>query len=524
MSGATDARIEVGAPADDAVARVGAGALLLGLLLLGAAGLGIYAYAQQLLHGDIVTGLRTIGRGGATWGLYIVLDVTFVGFSFAAMLVVVIERLFHVAALKPVTRLAEWIAVLSLLMGGMCVLADLGRPLQGLLNLPRYARIASPFFGTFALVVGGYLFASLVQLFLSGRADAAKRLEARPPLRFLHAIWAAGFRGTPGERWRRRRVSGWLAVAILPLLVIAHSTLGFIFGIQSGRPGWYSALAAPGFLLLAGVSGIGLLIVVASIVRGAMRLRAALPDAALRWLSTFLLVLTAAFVYVLAVEELTSWYAGSPIDAELLRERLAGAYALPFWTMAGSFLVALAALFLQWASRGFSLQVAVAAGLLVNLGAFCKRWLTVVPSQTHGLLLPWPRGRYEPTWIEWSVALGVLAIGALLLLVVTRLFPVVPIDATPAPATKPADAREGARGAARGLLALLTFAGGAALLIAGFLWSARVGHDTYVDPDVPLSPVIFIAGVMATFYAAAVYETVPFVKRGAGTGGPTPTA
>jgi hypothetical protein len=54
---------------------------------------------------------------------------------------------------------------------------------------------------------------------------------------------------------------------------------------------------------------------------------------------------------------------------------------------------------------------------------------------------------------------------------------------------------------------------GLVLAIGGFLLSARVGADHYVDPAVPLSPVIFIFGVMLSFYSAAVYETLPAVPR-----------
>ncbi len=59
-------------------------------------------------------------------------------------------------------------------------------------------------------------------------------------------------------------------MSIVPLLVTAHSTLGFVFGLQIGRPGWHSALQAPAFVLLAGVSGVGLLLVLAAVVRGAL--------------------------------------------------------------------------------------------------------------------------------------------------------------------------------------------------------------------------------------------------------------
>ena len=69
----------------------------------------------------------------------------------------------------------------------------------------------------------------------------------------------------------------------------AHSTLGFIFGLQSGRPGWFSALQAPGFVVMAGVSGIGIvLIVVSALLRKVMHLEDLIQPVAFRWLGNFL--------------------------------------------------------------------------------------------------------------------------------------------------------------------------------------------------------------------------------------------
>ena len=209
--------------------------------------LGVYAYSRQVAVGETVTGMRTIGVGGAVWGLYIVFVVFFIGVSFAGISISALIRLFGISYLKPLARMAELLTIIALSLGACCILADLGRPLQGLMNLPRYARVMSPFFGTFTLVISGYLFASVVYFYLSGRADAAT-LAARtnpPLLRLFYKLWAFGFKGTPDDYNRHSNSSFWLSIFILPLLITAHSTLGFIFGIQSSRPGWYSALQAP---------------------------------------------------------------------------------------------------------------------------------------------------------------------------------------------------------------------------------------------------------------------------------------
>ena len=179
--------------------RVGAAPLPLGvgsitarwLALAGAAGLvllfGVAQYLRQLSEGLVVTGMRDPGlAGGAAWALYIALDVYFVGVSFAGITVAALIRLLDLERLKPVARMAEVLTVVSLVLAGLVVVADLGQPLRGIVNLFRYARPQSPFFGTFSLVIAGYLFASVVYLYLDGRRDAARLAHIPGRLQRLH--------------------------------------------------------------------------------------------------------------------------------------------------------------------------------------------------------------------------------------------------------------------------------------------------------------------------------------------------
>ena len=55
--------------------------------LLAVMALGAFAFYTQFTQGLIVTGMRTIGGGGAPWGLYIAFDVFFIGVSFAGIAV-----------------------------------------------------------------------------------------------------------------------------------------------------------------------------------------------------------------------------------------------------------------------------------------------------------------------------------------------------------------------------------------------------------------------------------------------------
>jgi molybdopterin-containing oxidoreductase family membrane subunit len=362
---------------------------------------------------------------GAPWGLYVALVVYFIGVSFAGITVAAIIRLFHLDRLRPVARMAELLTIVSLVLGAIAILVDLGQPLRGVVNLLLYARPQSPFFGTFTLVLGGYLFASAVYLYLGSRRDASLLKTVPGRLAPVHRFVAAGYEDTPAERGRHRRTSFWLALALIPLLVIAHSTLGFVFGLQIGRPGWYSALQAPAFVVLAGVSGIGLLIVLAAIVRRVTAEEVRLDMEVFAWLGRLMMVMLIVYLYFMVTELLTASYAGADTETAVTTAILSGPYAWIFWTSVALLVFPLVALITQALTRRYSLALLVAAGVAVNLAAIGKRFLIALPSQTHGTLLNYQSGTYSPTWVEYSVVVGLVALGALVIGLFMKFFPIV---------------------------------------------------------------------------------------------------
>ncbi|MBI4201519.1 MAG: polysulfide reductase NrfD [Chloroflexi bacterium] len=410
------------------VGQTGAGFFLLVVVLLALVALGVYAYSRQFIEGEVVTGMRDIGTmGGAAWGLYIAFVVHFVGVSFAGITVAALIRIMNLEHLKPIARMAEALTVVALVLGAFSVLVDLGQPARGIVNLFLYARPYSPFFGTFSLVLSGYLFASLVYLYLEGRRDAA--LLARKPSRLqgFYRLWAAGYGDTPEERARHDRTAWWLALAVIPLLVTAHSTLGFVFGLQGGAAGWYSALQAPGFVVMAGVSGIGHIIVLAFIARYLLKLQDQITLHAFAWLGNLLWVLVLTYLYLLVVEVLSGVYAAHHHEARVSEALLRGDYAWLFWLAVGMLLVSFLLLFLQFVRRSYSLWAIVVPGVLVGFAGILKRYLIVVPSQTHGRLLPYLTGSYSPSWVEILVIVGLLALGALALVLFFKVFPIMEV-------------------------------------------------------------------------------------------------
>ena len=466
-------------------------------------GFGFFAFLYQEHYGEITTGMRTTGGGGAGWGLYVAFLTYFIGVSFAGTAAAALTHLFKLRAVRPLCRMAELISILALALAAVCIIADQGRPSLALMNLPAYTKVTSPFFGTFVLMCT-YLFASVVFFFLDGRSDAAAMAARGGRLTPLYRAWAFGWKGTAAELRRNDRTCFWLSCVTLVMLVVEQSTIGFIFGTQIGRPGWFSTLQAPGFLLLAGVSGIGLLLAVTIAARTLLGLQQQLSVKSLRWLAGALLVLLALELYFLATESVTSFYAGAEGDSRIAHVIAFGAYSKLFWTMVGCLVAAFLITVSEVATPATSSAWLVLAGVLANVGVALKRYLLVVPSQTESLNLPLDAGSYSPTWVEYGVIGGALALAVAVYLVFVRIFPVLHRDhfhdAVPA---EPFWSR-----VRRLALVGLTLLFGAGLATAGLLSSARVGNEHYLDPEIPASPMVFIIGVATMLLSAVVYDTL----------------
>ena len=103
-----------------------------------------------------------------------------------------------------------------------------------------------------------------------------------------------------------------------------------------------------------------------------------------------------------------------------------GPYAPVFWAAVGLFVLALASLVWQAVNRSWSIGWLVAAGVAVNVAALGKRYLIVLPSQTHGTLLPYPHGT-PGKMKEYGVGIGLFSLGALAIAIFMKFFPVVPL-------------------------------------------------------------------------------------------------
>jgi len=402
----------VASPASSAEPRSGDRALRLWIALL-AAGLavGLGAWVYQLMHGLAATNMRN----PMMWGLYITLFMYFVGLSAGGLIVASAGRLFGATRLKPIVRIAVLEATVAVMIAALLLLPDIGRPDRAW-HLLRYAHLTSPLIWDLTIVTI-YFAISASYVWVYTRADLARR----------GSLLALGTGTSPDDARRDERIKGLLAAVGLPAAILLHSITAWIFGLQISRGFWYSAIMAPLFITSALVSGTGLMILLALIVRRTGRI--SFKDDVISYLGGMLAVFVAVEGFLVFSEMLTAAYPGASFEADPVRRLLSGPYAGFFWF---EVVVGLVVPFVLLAPRRLRADVrwvAVASALTV-VGILIHR-VNIVLNGLSYATVPYPPGVsigtaqplgttsfalsyfYHPSVIEYLVAGGVICFGAL---------------------------------------------------------------------------------------------------------------
>lgn len=384
---------------------------------------GVFAYIYQLRLGLGVTGLNR----PVFWGLYIVNFVFFIGVSHAGTLVSAILRITGAEWRRPITRAAEAITVFSLILGVSSILIDLGR-IDRVWTMVRYGRFQSPLLWDLSSV-SVYLTASVVYLYLPLIPDVARlrdRMAAqgkRSRRRWLYDKLSLGWSGTERQWHRLERAISIMAVLIIPIAVSVHTVVSWIFAMTL-QPTWHSTIFGPYFVVGAIFSGIATLLIVMAIIRKAYGLEAYLTQRHFNNLGLLLLTMCLFWFYFTFAEYLTEFYGAEPAPFGVLMSKLTGEFAPLFLTMV--FFCFVIPFFILAFPRTRTIVGTVVASILIDIGMWLERYTIVVPALTRPRL-PYQLGDYLPTWVEWSVTLGSLAVFMLMYVIFARLFPIVSV-------------------------------------------------------------------------------------------------
>lgn len=373
--------------------------ILSGLILLG-----IGAFIYQFINGLGVTGMNNI----VSWGLYITMFMFFVGLSAGGLIVSSSATVFNIPSFKVVAKPAVILSTVSIFLAGLFVIVDMGGP-HRILNLILHSQWTSPLMWD-VLVISLYLVINVAYLYLLTRKKTNEKI-----LKFLSII-------------------------ALPIAILVHSVTAWIFGLQIGREGWYSALMAPSFVASALDSGLALLLIILVIL--AMLKVFTVSNKLITTLAGLLVTFVAVDAYLVLSEVLTMAYPQEASTMLVLNEMLSGSMAPFFWgQVVLGFVIPLSILLFK--KNRAKIGLVVFASVLVVIGVFCKRvWLLMTsfrfpnfdgaPGVTIGTHIPnsdpavftdiWSRvGLYSPTLLELTVTIGLLSLGCLLFIVLSRI-------------------------------------------------------------------------------------------------------
>lgn len=362
---------------------------------------GVAAWIYQLANGLGVTGMSN----GVSWGLYIACFMFFVGLSAGGLIVASSASVFHIAEYKKVALPAIICSTVCICCAGMFVLIDMGG-IQRVWRILVGPNPTSPLVWD-VCVISCYLIINIVYLVFmcSKKPGAADKVSI-------------------------------VSQFALPIAILVHSVTAWIFGLQVSKE-WYTAIMAPIFVASAMDSGLALLLLALMGLNksGVFKVENKLISS----LAGLLAVCIAVDAFFIGCECLTMAYPGAK-GAEALSVMAGGITAPFFWIeIIGGLLIPF--LLMVFAKNRANMKLVGLACVLVVAGVFCKRiWLLftsfyefniagapgVISGSSaargaSGVDVFAMLGTYAPTWVEIAVVVGVVSLGALAFIVMSRM-------------------------------------------------------------------------------------------------------
>lgn len=390
---------------------------------------GMFAYYKQLKYGLAVTAMRDY----VSWGIYISNFVFFVAISLVGSLITAVFRLTQVHWRTPLTRIAEIIAVAAIIFASIIIVVDMGRP-ERFYHLFLYGRLQSPIIWD-VIVIATYFFISLLLLYFPLLPDIKILLTFKEKTgkglnklyRFLGSFW----KGTPEQFNLSEKTINILCITIVPVAFCIHTVTSWLFA-TTYRPGWDSTNFGAYFIAGAFFAGAGAVVVAMYVFRKAYHLEKYITENHFDKMGKIVVMLALLYLYFNVNEYLVPAFKMKKPEEAHLEELFTGAYAPLFWfaITVGMVLPIIILLF----KKGRKPLPVFIAGIMVVVGAWFKRYLIVTPTLLHPFLpmndVPSNYKHYFPSWEEWAIAIGSLAGTLLVITILVRIFPVIPIQET----------------------------------------------------------------------------------------------
>ena len=390
---------------------------------------GLIAYIDQIIKGQVVTNMRDY----ALWGIYISQFVFFVATSFVGSVTVAILRLTNNSWRTPLVRIAEIISVAAIVMAGITIMIDMGRP-DRLLNLFIHARLQSPITWD-VIIVPTYIVFSFLLLYFPLLPDLAilkgHFKKTKPKLSKWYGKLALNWRGTKAQKAIQGNSIKIIAIMIIPVGILLQTIDAWLFS-TTFRVGWDSTNMGAYFISGAFVAGVGALVSVVWVIRKVRGLENYITDFHFDKMGKLMVLACLTYLYFNINEYLLPIFT-APVQEDIhLNALVSGEYAPLFWF--AQIVGLILPIFILLFKKGRKPLPMFIVGLMVVVGSWWKRYIIVTPTLLHPFLpiegVPESWHHYFPSMHEWLITAATLAMALLIITLMVRFLPVIPIQRT----------------------------------------------------------------------------------------------
>uniref|UniRef100_A0A7J3ZKP1 Polysulfide reductase n=1 Tax=Fervidicoccus fontis TaxID=683846 RepID=A0A7J3ZKP1_9CREN len=394
-------------------------ACMLILSLLSA--LGLYsAYVIHAVPGSTNTDIFV------PWGVMPAIYAFFVEVSTAGLCVLVsLSVVFNLNRFEPIVRRGIWLAIVTILVGLLVIVLELGRPERFYYAMLGHVNTSSPMLWSIYLYTVYFIFLVVTALLIFRRDFALIASRSTGVKRLLYRLLALGTLDTSEESARRDlRLAAGVGFVALVVGLSASGNLGNIFGALEHRALWHGPFM-PLHAMFSGVaSGIAVIILATIIAHWARRremepkVRMVLLD-----LRRLLALLIAINLLLVSWKYVVKAWSTSPHLYEAVETVVRGPLSFEFWSFEIILGLVVPLAYLIIPRIGKTLPGLLTASFLVLTGVFAERYIMIVGGLIPPVLPGTPHGVYVPSAMESLFTVGIFALAALISVVGELLLP-----------------------------------------------------------------------------------------------------
>lgn len=380
--------------------------------------IGAYFIIERLILGLAVTNLTSI----TPWGAWIAFYIFFVGLSAGSFLLSTLIYVFGMEQFERVGKAALFTAIVCMIVALTFVALDLGQPFRAL-NAVIYWNVTSMLAWEVHFYIV-YIVLLSVELYIAMREDlvrAAKTSTLRGKIARLIT-----FKNATINDFTKKRDHWWmkfLGTIGIPIAILGvHGGTGTIFAMVKARPAWHTAIFPIIFVVSAMVSGTALLLAMYVIKKKVMKqpIDKGMVQQLAKLMAGFLILDLGLQFY----EYLTSWYGLEEHHLDYLATMMASEFSWSFWGVQMFLGAAVPLTIIFWKKTNQSVNALLIAAILIVIGIIGVRFNIVVPAQIVPVFHQLPWGQYHPTFQEWIISAGVVAMGLLIYSFGEKLLPI----------------------------------------------------------------------------------------------------